>query len=141
MGGKCRKLTSAGMLPFLSLKSVSDMKPRTGRARQIVEGSFQRKVFGGKLSQVLTKDSPSGQVVGVVPFDAVEQVLERCCILPISDPNAQHDRLVERVEPLWASEDVCGGLLQIESDVRVSLAVDHFQVGCVLQHDLMEAFF
>ena len=70
---------------------------------------------------ILTKDSPLGHLVGVDPFDDVKQVLELCYILQIFDPNAQHDRLVERVEPLWTSwsENVGRGLLQIEADVRI----------------------
>ena len=56
------------------------------------------------FSTVLAKDSPFGQVVGVVPFCDVEQVLQRCCLVPIFDRSAQRDRRLERVEPLWASE-------------------------------------
>ena len=56
----------------------------------------------GVLQQVVTdlaKDSPSRQVAGVVPFNDVEQVLERCCVFPSSHPDAQHHWLVECVEP------------------------------------------
>ena len=95
----------------------------------------------GQVVALLTKDSPLGQVVGIVPVDDAEQVLERCCILPIFDPNAQHDRLVERIEPLWTSENVRGGLLQIEADVRIPLTVYQFKIGGVLLHDVMEIFF
>ena len=52
--------------------------------------------------------------------------------------NAQHDRLVERVEDLWTSENERSGLLQIEGDVRIPLTVYHFKIGGVLPHDVME---
>ena len=71
----------------------------------------------GVLRQVVTilnKDSPSRQVVGIVPFDDIEKVLERCRIFPCFHPNAKHHWLVERVEPLWAGQDVGCGLLQVE---------------------------
>ena len=100
-------------------RSVSDMKPRTGCPRQIVEGSVPTQGVLPQVATVLTKGSPSRQVVGVVPFDDVEQVLEWCCVFPFSHPDAQHDWLVEHVELLWASEDVGCGFLQVEGDACV----------------------
>ena len=46
-----------------------------------------------------------------------------------------------RVELLWACQDVGCGFFQVEADSRISLGVDHIEVGCVLPHDVVEVLF